>query len=56
MTKKMLINAVDSEEYRIAVLNDGLLDGFHIDTSKSEQKEGNIYKGVIERLEPSLQA
>ncbi|MBN2060139.1 MAG: Rne/Rng family ribonuclease [Deltaproteobacteria bacterium] len=56
MTKKMLINAVDSEEYRIAVLNDGLLDGFHIDTSKSEQKEGNIYKGIIERLEPNLQA
>jgi len=56
MSKKMLINAVESEEYRIAVINDGLLDAFHIDTAESEQIEGNIYKGMVERIESSLQS
>lgn len=56
MTRKMLINAIDSEEYRIAVINESQLDGFHIDTAKSEQKEGNIYKGVVERIETNLQS
>ena len=45
MTKIMLINAIESEEYRIAFIKDRLLDGFHIDTVTAEQKEGNIYKG-----------
>ncbi len=55
-TKKMLINAVEAEEYRIAVIKDGLLDGYYIETATAEQKTGNIYKGVVERIEPSLQA
>ena len=53
---KMLINAVESEEFRIAVIKDGRLDGFHIETTATEQKTGNIYKAVVERIEPSLQA
>ena len=56
MKTKMLINAVEKEEYRIAFIKDGLLDGFHIDTSTSEQKVGNIYKGIVERIGPNLQA
>ncbi len=56
MTTKMLINAVEAEEYRVAIIKDGLLDGFHIETSTTEQKIGNIYKGIVERIEPSLQA
>ncbi|MCD6562017.1 MAG: Rne/Rng family ribonuclease [Deltaproteobacteria bacterium] len=56
MTKKMLINAVEAEEYRIALITDGLLDGFHIETAASEQIVGNIYKAIVERVEPSLQA
>ena len=56
MKKIMLINAVESEEHRIAFIDGGMLDGFHIDTQTAEQKEGNIYKGVVERIEPSLQA
>lgn len=56
MTTKMLINAVDPEEFRVAFIKDGLLDGFHIETTISEQREGNIYRGAIERIEPSLQA
>lgn len=56
MTMQMLINAVEPEEFRVAVIKDGLLDGFHIETSTSEQRIGNIYKGVVARLGPSLQA
>jgi ribonuclease E len=56
MTRKMLINAVDTEEHRIAFVEGGLLDGFHIDTATAQHKEGNIYKGVIEGIEPKLQA
>jgi ribonuclease E len=56
MTTKMLINALESEEYRVAVIKDGLLEGFHVETSRAEGKEGNIYKGVAEHVEPRLQA
>jgi ribonuclease E len=56
MTIKMLINAVDEEEYRVAMIKDGLLDGFYVETMSAEQKVGNIYKGVIEHIQPSLQA
>ncbi len=56
MTTKMLINAVESEEYRVAFIKAGMLDGFHIDTSTAEQKTGNIYKAIVERIEPRLQA
>jgi ribonuclease E len=52
----MLINAVEPEEYRVAFIKDGRLDGFHIETSIAEQKRGNIYKGVVERIEKRLQA
>jgi len=56
MTTRMLINALESEEYRVAIVKDGKLDGFFIETSTAEQKIGNIYKGVVERVESSLQA
>jgi len=53
---KMLINAVDPEEYRVAILKNGELDEFYIATSTREETKGNIYKGVVVRIEPSLQA
>jgi len=56
MTTKILINAVEKEEYRVAIIKDGLLDGFYIQTSTTEEKTRNIYKGVVERIQPSLQA
>ncbi|MBU2499553.1 MAG: Rne/Rng family ribonuclease [Proteobacteria bacterium] len=56
MKTKMLINAVDPEEYRVAFIKDGVLDGFQIETSTVEQKVGNIYRGVVERVDPRLQA
>jgi len=56
MTIRMLINAVDLEEYRVAIIKDGLLDEYNIETATSEQKIGNIYKGVVEAIEPGFQA
>lgn len=56
MTTKMLINAVDAEEYRVAVVQDGVLEGFYIETSSANQRIGNIYKAVVEKIQPSLQA
>jgi len=56
MTTKVLINAVDSEEVRLAIVKDSLLEEFHIETSAHEILHSNIYKGVITRVEPSLQA
>jgi len=52
----MLINAVDPEEYRVAILKDGDLDEFYIETSTKEETKANIYKGIVSRIEPSLQA
>ena len=52
----MLINAIDEEEYRVAMIKDGLLDGFYIETTTAEEKIGNIYKGIVQQIEPSLQA
>ena len=56
MTTKMLINAVEAEEYRVAIIKDGLLDGFYIESTAAEQRTGNMYKGVVERIERRLQA
>ena len=56
MSTKILINAVDSEECRIAIVKDNHLEEFHVETAAREITKGNIYKGVISRIEPSLQA
>ncbi len=56
MTMKILINAVDPEECRIASVKDSKLEEFQIESSAREIIRGNIYKGVITRLEPALQA
>ncbi len=56
MTRKILINAVDSEECRIALVNDSKLEEFHLETTVKESIQGNIYKGIVTRIEPSLQA
>lgn len=54
--KKMLINAVHPEECRVAIVKDGLLEEFDIETPSKEQIRGNVYKGVVVRIEPGLQA
>jgi ribonuclease E len=56
MKKKMLINVADEEESRVAIIEDGLLEEFTIETTSKEQNKGNIYNGIIVKVEPSLQA
>lgn len=56
MSKKILINAVDPEECRIAIAKDGKLEEFRIESASKEITQGNIYKGRITSIEPSLQA
>ncbi|MBI5845556.1 MAG: Rne/Rng family ribonuclease [Deltaproteobacteria bacterium] len=56
MPTQILINALDPEECRFAILEDGHLEGFYIESAGREVTKGNIYKGVIARVEPSLQA
>ena len=54
---KILINAIDTEECRVAMLDsDGHLKEYYSDSSLRELSLGNIYKGVIQNIEPSLQA
>jgi len=52
----MLINATLSEELRIAVVEDGLLEELYIERGSTEQIVGNIYRGRITHIEPTLQA
>ena len=56
MSRKMLINATGSEELRVAVVEDGRLEAFYVETAAQAQTRGNIYKGVVANVEPSLQA
>jgi len=56
MAKKMLINVMHPEEARIAIVEDGHLIELDIETAGREQTRGNVYKGVIVRVEPGLQA
>ncbi len=56
MTKKILINAQDPDVSRIAAVEDNKLDQFHIETRAKAVTQGNIYKGVVTRVEQSLQA
>ncbi|MCK7504114.1 MAG: S1 RNA-binding domain-containing protein [Desulfobacterales bacterium] len=56
MSTKLLINASDPEEIRVATVKDGRLEEFRVESAAREITQGNIYKGVITRVEPSLQA
>jgi ribonuclease E len=56
MSIKILINAIDPGECRIAKVMDSKLEEFHIENTTKEITHGNIYKGIITRVEPSLQA
>ncbi|GFO68389.1 ribonuclease E [Geomonas limicola] len=56
MSRKMLINALHAEEARVAIVEDGRLVDLDIEIAGNEQIRGNIYKGVVVRVEPGLQA
>ncbi len=53
---KLLINADEPEECRVALLENGKLESFHVETMSREQHKGNIYKGRIVSIETNLQA
>lgn len=56
MSSKIMINAVDPAECRIAKVKESKLEEFHIESAAREITHSNIYKGIIVRIEPSLQA
>jgi ribonuclease E len=56
MKKEMLINVLQPEECRIAILEDGILEELYVERTSQESYVGNIYKGRIVNIEPSIQA
>src|SRR5215475_11357373 len=56
MKKEMLINVLQPEECRIAIIEDGVLEELYVERTSQESYVGNIYKGRIVNIEPSIQA
>jgi ribonuclease E len=56
MKKEMLINVLQPEECRIAIVEDGTLEELYVERTSHESYTGNIYKGKIVNLEPAIQA
>jgi ribonuclease E len=56
MKKEMLINCLQSEEIRIAILENGVLEELYVERASHESYVGNIYKGRVVNIEPSIQA
>ncbi len=54
--KRMLFNATQAEELRVAIVDGQKLVDLDIESAAKEQKKSNIYKAVITRIEPSLEA
>ena len=54
--KRMLFNATQPEELRVAIVNGQTLVDLDIESVSKEQRKSNIYKAVITRIEPSLEA
>lgn len=54
--KRMLFNATHAEELRVAIVEGQKLIDIDIESSERQQRKSNIYKGVITRIEPSLEA
>jgi len=56
MKQEMLINVAQPEECRIAIVEDGALEELYVERAGQDNYVGNIYKGVVVNLEPSIQA
>src|SRR4026209_1073991 len=56
MKKEMLVNALQPEESRIAIVENGILEELYIERNSLENFTGNIYKGRVVNIEPSIQA
>ena len=54
--KRMLVNATQAEERRLAIVDGQKLLDYEIEIEGREQRKGNIYKAVVTRVEPSLEA
>ena len=54
--KRMLFNATQAEELRVAIVDGQKLIDLDIESASKEQRKSNIYTGVITRIEPSLEA
>ena len=54
--KRMLFNATHQEELRVAIVDGQKLIDLDIESAGREQRKGNIYKGIITRIEPGLEA
>ncbi|OUW05066.1 MAG: hypothetical protein CBD16_01370 [Betaproteobacteria bacterium TMED156] len=54
--KRMLFNATHAEELRVATVDGQKLIDFDVEVAGREQKKSNVYKGVVTRIEPSLEA
>ena len=52
----MLINVTQAEESRVAIVDNGTLEWIEIEAGGREKLKGNIYKGVVENVNKSLQA
>jgi len=56
MSQIMLINVVEPEETRIAIVEDNQLEEFYLERTAQDRIVGNIYKGVVTNILPSLEA
>ena len=56
MSKIMLINVTHAEESRVGIVAEGVLASFEIESFSREHLKGNIYKGVVHRIHPALEA
>src|SRR5262247_650914 len=54
--KRMLFNATQAEELRVAIVDGQKLIDLDIESASKEQRKSNIYKGIVTRVEPSLEA
>ena len=52
----MVVNVAEGDECRIAILNEGRLEELYIERASAESHVGNIYKGRVTNVEPSIQA
>ena len=56
MKQEMLINVSQPEECRIAIIEEGVLEELYVERTSQDNLVGNIYKGRIVNIEPSIQA
>ena len=56
MPREMLINVAESEECRVAVIEDGSLEELYIERTSLANHVGNVYKGKVANIESGIQA